>query len=236
MNAPVTRRALLGATAVVGAVGLPATVSAETAIPASDLDAELFDLIVRHGEAVAITDATGKACEAPLARFHALEPGRPTALDFEFGDVSHNLGGAHGRETLPDGKVRHFYSPADVQRITAAPPMTRWEAPSDDVDPHRVPCPDGEARRREIVAAADAWQAARVTLSEAVGLRAANAACDAALGIEADLEDAIAAAVPATLDGLRAKAAWILSSPSEEAGERALDLLRVLAECAGVAS
>ena len=237
MNAPVTRRALLGATAAIGAVGLPVLVeTASSPACAAHPDAGLFGLIARHSEAVALTDASSRACDGPLARFEALQPGRPAALDFAFNDFSHDLGGAHGREPLPDGKVRHFYSYGDVQRIAAAPPMTRWESPSDEVEPYRVPCPIGEARRREIVRASNDWHAARHALSEALGLRAANQACDAALEAEVEVEDAIVAAVPATLEGLRAKAARIIASPSEEAGDRALDLLHVLASIGEAAS
>ena len=235
MNAPVTRRALLGASAAVGAmVALPMGASA---LAGSDHpDAGLFDLVARHREAVALTDATARACDAPRARFEALQPERPAVLDFAFNDFSHDLGGAHGREPHSGGKVRHFYSHGDVQRIVAAPPMTRWESPSDDVEPYRVPCPVGEARRREIIQASSDWDAARHALSESLGLRAANDTCDDALGAEVELEDAIVAAVPETLDGLRAKAAWIVASPSEEQGDRALDLLRVLMSMGGTAS
>ena len=237
MNAPVTRRALLGATAALGAVGVPALAEvASSPASAAHPDAGLFDLIARHREAVALTDATARACDAPRARFEALQPERPAVLDFAFNDFSHDLGGAHGREPLPGGKVRHFYSHCDVQRIVAAPPMTRWESPSDDVEPYRVPCSVGEARRQEIVQASSDWDAARHALSESLGLRAANDTCDDALGAEVELEDAIVAAIPETLDGLRAKAAWIVASPSEEQGDRALDLLRVLMSMGGTAS
>lgn len=232
MNAPVTRRALLGATAAVGAVALPAVVEAAAA---THPDAALLDLIARHPAAVAHTDALTAACEGPFARFHAMAPERPAALDFRASDFCHDLPGAHGRERGPDGTVRSFYDISDIARLEAAPPVTKWGDFADDEPPRRVPDPAGQARRREILDAQARWDAARGAVAERVGLRAANQACDAALEAEVEVENAIAAAVPVTPRGFRAKAAWVVATPSEEAGERALALLRALPAIDGAA-
>lgn len=59
MNAPVTRRALLGATAAVGAVGLPAAATTlANPMAAANADADLFVLLDRWHEARAAWDAT----------------------------------------------------------------------------------------------------------------------------------------------------------------------------------
>ena len=219
MNAPVTRRALLGATAAVGAVGLPALAAAEAGIPASDLDADLFALLNRWHEAQATWEATAEPYDAAQARAHAAYPPRPDTLRSGFRDQCFSLGAAaSGREPKPSGRIGMFFTTEDVEQLRNSSPVTQWAMVGDDVQPTpREPDPKGEARRQEIIAAHDGWERARTAAEDATGYTAEVEVTRAAAAAVNAAEDAVALCQPRTVAGLVRKAAWVADLLSRDA-------------------
>ncbi len=232
MNAPVTRRALLGATSTaLGAVSLPAAALA-LASPTPDPDADLVALIARHTETLAALNTLDEASTPFRDRYFASMPDQPAALLWRWSDVEHEVGPASGKVQVERGTRRGSFACHDVERLRTAPPLTKWGRFADDEEPCRVPDPAGEARRWEIVEAHDAWMAEKKALADRIGLTEANAACDRLSDIVCDIEMAIMDRAPVTLDGFRAKARWIAASKQPEGWAEAL--LRDL--CGGVSS
>ena len=91
-----------------------------------------------------------------------------------------------------------------------------WDPNDTIVRKERVPDGVGEARRVEIIAAWDAWEAAQDAVIESSGLNAANDAVDATSEAMNTIEDAILATSPHTIDGLLAKARWIADKPRSD--------------------
>ncbi len=212
MNAPVTRRALLGATAAIGAVGLP-VVAFASAPPALDVDAALFDLIERYKVLdVAWFAADEHKDEVWWCAWDA-HPSRPTALRYEpedFPRTSYAAGAADQAEE--DGS--RWYGARGVEWLRCRHQPGSWT-------------PEGEARRREIVEAWDGWTAACAVVDEQFGVGAAREALKQAHRDALSCQSAIMEHVPATPAGIQAKAAWILSQPWPQ--EQAVTFLRQIA-------
>ncbi len=209
MNAPVTRRALLGATAAVGAVGLPAVAFA-SAPPAPDADAALLDLIERHAEATTAWEAACRDLEAARDRAWAAYPSRPAALTETLHDIMHGLTSS-GRTQRPDGRRWPFFNLDDLDRLRDAGPVTSlaWDDDGGPLPP--TPNPAGEARRQEIVGTYDRWLADRKAVDDRLGLTAAEAAEGPLCAVMEEAEAAVEAHVPTTLAGMRAKAVWVMA-------------------------
>ena len=203
-----------------GAVGIPPTVSAlASPVGAQNPDATLLDLISQHNTVVAARNAHANVHHAAERRFTEAMPVRPAALT-ETGATFMACGIATGRETCPDGRLRGFYTSVDVDRVRAAGPVTlqAWDGDGQPLPP--TPDIEGEARRLCVVAASDAWEADKRALADSVGLTAAEEEDDRLYEAMWVARAAIIATAPATLAGLRAKAAWladrIADSPLEE--------------------
>lgn len=188
------------------------------AAPVSGNDTPLFDLIVRHGPALAELIAADEMSRAPYAAYSAVALRRPDALYWRAGDRTRPA----TREPAPDSTTYRFiYVEADVERMRKGQAFTvvehrspaPWNIDEVVVRCERVPDPVGEARRVEIVAAWDAWQAEKAAVSESSGLDAANAVSDAASDALSAIEEAIQEYQPATFAGLQAKARWIAANP-----------------------
>ena len=207
MNPALTRRVLVQA----GAAALGATVarmpaSAHTLSP----DAELFRLLGQEREARAAWLAAADVLDAAADREMRSRPPRPEALRSGFMDHCHGLGAApRGKVRLPNGNYRAFWRDEDVEELKLAPLPTRWAIDKADAPPRREPDPDGEARRREVIAAYDAWRADRRLVEDAVGLTAATLADDEVGRVLTAAENAIEACRARTIQGLTAKAAWV---------------------------
>ena len=197
-----TRRALLGVTAALGAVGIPASALSEEGSTAANPHAELLDLIRRHGEADQALRLAEDEAERQLRVARAAYPERPEALLHRPGDfprtslrfsLSRHPGeggervyGEHAADWLRD-------RPASTWYRTLSPPLG----------------PECETRRIEILAAFDTWTAEMAAVDDRVGWTAADEA-RAALGRAFwTLDDAIRAHQVRTLPELRSKAAWI---------------------------
>ena len=218
--AVITRRTLVGvAGAALGATSLPALV--EAAIPASDLDAVLFDLIARHGEATADMRRVEIASDTAFAAFLFAVPQKPDALRWREGDFPRTtlgLGLSNRGET--DG-VRWYGEravgwlrdrPAASWFPTLAPPLG----------------PECETRRREILTAWDDHMATRRDVEISTGYAAACEAVDAAADLVVTLAAEVARTKPQTLSGLRALAAWF--GQQAEADEAFDNFLALFAE------
>ncbi|MGI3903045.1 MAG: hypothetical protein ACRYGP_30185 [Janthinobacterium lividum] len=199
-RATITRRGLVQAAgAALGAVGLPAL--ADAAIPASDPDAVLFDLIARHGEATADLRRVEIASDTAFAAFLFAVPPKPDVLRWREGDFPRTtLGlGLSGRAESDD--VR-WYGERAVGWLR--------EHPAAGWFPDLAPPigPECETRRLEILTAWDEHMAARRALEIGTGYAAACEAVDAAADLVVTLAAEVARAKPQTLPGLRALAAW----------------------------
>ncbi len=200
MNAPVTRRALLGATAAVGAMALPAI--AEAAIPVSDVDAELRVLLDRFDAAREAWDATDDPLEAASTRAVAAYPPLPNALRWRPDDMAKtSLGRGLSDPEGPDGGRVYGKRAADWLRDRPAATWFRTLSPPLG--------PECEARRLEILTAFDAWTAEMAAVDDRVGWTAADDAREALGRAFWTLDDAIRAHQVRTLPELRSKAAWI---------------------------
>ena len=236
MNAPLSRRALLGATAAVGAAALPAVASAP-----SNSDAELFRLLDRFDAARTAWDAAGEPYDEAMSRARAAYPPRPDALRSGFRDHTLNLGvGASERERQPDGRIRMFFLEDDVAKLRARGPVTRWASVGAD-HPEPLPReadPQGEARRQEIIAAHDGWMRAREAVEDATGYTAAHEVIKATAAAINAAEDAVKLCQPRTVAGLVHKAAWVADLVSRDACEEDLAQMFVgqVAAFGGVAS
>lgn len=195
MNAPVTRRALLGATAAVGAVGLPTAVTAETGIPASDPDADFYALLDRFAEARAAWDATDAPLEAAMARAKDAYPAEPEPLRFRRDDFPRTSYGTAAAEPWRKDDTR-WYGARGVEWLRRSRFVAQWTESC-------------EARRREIIEAWDGWQVARDEVEDAVGLTAAARAEFDAAQTWNDADEALKLYQPRTLAGLARKATWV---------------------------
>ncbi len=220
MNAPVTRRALLGATAALGVVAFP-TVAPALSIPvaADDVDAELFALLDRWRDARAVWDATDDPLEEAHERAKSAYPPMPAAL-WSTGDFRVHLDAqASGRGVKSSGHPGSFYYPSDVETLRASPPVTRWAWADDSVQPPpRESDPEGEARRQEIIAASDRWQAERRAVEDTVGYTAAVELAETLAKAWVAIDDALALCPPRTVAGIVRKAAWVADCLSKDIG------------------
>ena len=199
----------------VGAAALGATVtgfSAAARAAVADPDAALIGLIAQHANAMAALDALDAVADPLLVRFKVEAPARPEALSWRPSDFPRTSYGI-GASDAVEGTNARAYGFRGVEWLRRAKPAGHWPAAS-------------EARRREIVEADEAWTAERRAYADLIGLTAANEACDRQSDVVSDIEIAICGYVPMTLDGFRAKARWIASSPDAE--EWAAFLLRDL--------
>lgn len=212
MNAPITRRALLGATAAVGAVGLPPMALAcrpETSAP--DADVALVGLIERHTDAAAAWEAACRDLEAARDRAWAAYPPRPAVLGATSTDfMLHGLAPS-GRARTPGGRPMIFFNLDDLDRLRNAGPVMSHMLDEDGGSVRPVPNPAGEARRREIVDSYDRWLAERADADRRNGLTAAEAAEEALCVVMEAAEAAVESYVPTTFAGLRVKALWVLA-------------------------
>ncbi len=193
MNVPVTRRALLGATAAIGVAVLPRPAAA---LPSPvDLDAELHALIERFDAARRAWDATDAPLDEAMAQAQAAYPDRPDALRFQWDDFPRTSYGTGAAEPWRQDGTR-WYETRGVEWMRKARPVAQWTEKC-------------EARRREIVEAWDGWQAARRKVEDAVGLTAAAQAEFDAAQVWNTADDAVKAYQPRTLAGLAHKAAWV---------------------------
>ena len=234
-----TRRGLVQAgAAAFGVVGLSAGTSAlADAIAGPAPDAALFGLIERHAAAQTAFEATlparNDAFDAALRAY----PPRPAALFSGFGDHLHDLGGAHGHAVDAGGRRRSYFDHDDIRRLREASPLTAWHSPDDETPSPRIPDPVGEARRRQIIEAHDAWEVERTAVADRVGYTAATAANEAACGALNDAEGAVMALPARTVAGLAAKAAWIVAQVERGAMENVPDDFAIqVAAFGGVAS
>ena len=213
MNAPVTRRALLGATAAaVGVVALPMRASA---LAGSDHpDAALFALLDVWGPARAEADAAGGRSEALWLEFIDLGPERPAALHFSGAD---GLNCGFEVERLSDGRHVTFYGLQDVEKLQGMRLPRRCvetytphpDLPNDRLL-HRTWIPDERriARRAEVIAAHDTWMVERQAVKDRLGMDPADDAEEEAFRALWEVEAEILATLPATTAGLVAKARW----------------------------
>ncbi len=188
-------------------------------IPASDPDADLFALLDRWLAARAAWDATDDPLDEAQNRAKAAYPPRPDALwwngDFRF----HLDAEASGRGVKPSGYPGSFYFPSDVEKLRASPPVTRWAIADDSVDPPpRESDPEGEARRQEIIAASDRWQAERRAVEDAAGYTAAVELAETLAKAWVAIDDALALCPPRTVAGIVRKAAWVADCLSKDIG------------------
>ncbi len=198
MNAPVTRRALLGATAAVGAMALPAI--AEAAIPVSDVDAELRVLLDRFDAAREAWDATDDPLEAASTRAVAAYPPLPNALRWRPDDMAKtSLGRGLSDPEGPNGGRVYGGRAADWLRDR---PAATWF-------PSLALSPACEIRRVAILRTWDAHVAAMEAVNDAVGLTVAAEAEDEAQAAWNDADDAVKLYQPRTLAGLARKATWV---------------------------
>ena len=246
MNAPVTRRALLGASAAaVGVVALPMGASA-LAGPAHP-DAALFALLDAWSPARAAADAAGDRSEALWMEFADMEPARPPALHFSGAD---GLNCDFDVEVLRDGRRIALYGLQEVEKLRGMPLPTRSEwvgepAPWGNGEQVgrwvSVPNERAIARRAEVIAAHDAWMVERQAVKDRLGMDAADEAEEEACQALGEVEAAILATVPATAAGLAAKARWATrdglpkATAAEWAQRVAADVV-AMAERGGVAS
>ena len=246
MNAPVTRRALLGASAAaVGAVALPIAASA-LASPATR-DAELLRLLDAWGSARAAADVAGERANALWDAFVDLEPERPAALHFSGAD---GLNCGFEVEVLPNGRRRVFYGLTEIGKVMSGPLPTRnvWQgepAPwgnGEEVG-RWVAVPNEQAieRRAEVIAAHHAWIAEGRVIKERLGMDAADEAEEDAVTALFEIEGAILGTVPATAAGLLAKARWatrpgLPTALAAEWTQRVAADVVAMAERGGVAS
>ena len=246
MNAPVTRRALLGATAALGAVvALP---MGAPALAGSDHpDAALFVLLDVWGPARAAADTAGDRSEALWLEFIDLEPKRPAALHFSGAD---GLNCGFEVERLSDGRHVTFYGLQEVEKLQGMPLPRRCvetytphpDLPNDRIL-HRTWIPDERRinRRAQVIAAHDAWMVERQAVKDRLGMDAADEAEEEACQALWEVEAAILATVPATAAGLAAKARWATrdglpkATAAEWAQRVAADVV-AMAERGGVAS
>ena len=211
MSPTLTRRGFAKAgAAALGTAVAGISVAAQAAV--ADPDAALVALIASHGEAMAKLDAQDAAADPLRELFHTGVPERPTALVWRRGDFTRTSYGLGCTNPTSDPDTR-YYETRGVEWLRKVQPGPQWP-------------PTAEARRREIVEAHDVWRAERRAYSDRIGLSAANEACDLQSEVASDIEIAICGFMPTTLDGLRAKARWIASSPQAE--EWAAFLLRDL--------
>ena len=216
MSPALTRRSFTKAgAAALGTAVAGISVAAQAA--AVDPDAALVALIASHGDAMAELNALDDASDPLRELFRTTGPARPDALSWRRSDFQRSSIGVGASDPIGDTKARE-YGYRGVAWLRKFKTSADWPAAS-------------EARRREIVEAYDRWQAAHTAYADRIGLTGANDACDQQSDAVSDIEVAICGYVPMTLDGLRAKARWIASSP--QADEWAAFLLRDLS---GVAS
>ena len=200
-SAPFTRRGLVQAAGVaLGTMAAPIAASA-VASPASDLDADLVDLIARHAEAIASMRRAEIASEAAFLAFLSAVPPKPDGLRWREGDFPRTaLGlGLSGRDETDD--VR-WYGERAVGWLRERP-AAMWF-------PALVPPlgPECETRRLEILTAWDDHMATRRAVEIGTGYAAACEAVDAAADLVVTLAAEVARAKPQTLSGLRALATW----------------------------
>lgn len=228
MNAPVTRRALLGVTAAIGAVALPA-ITLDRAIPAlaPEADAALFDLIARHAEATSTWDAACRNLEAVRDRAWAAYPSCPAALTATSADVMLYGLAPSGRSRTPHGRAWIFFNLDDLDRLRDAEPMTSMVLDEDGQSLRPVSNLAGEARRREVVEVYDRWLADRKAVDDRLGLTAAEAAEEPLCAAMEEAEAAVEAHLPTTLASMQAKAAWVLARCDR--ADAALAFLRQIA-------
>ncbi len=233
MNAPLTRRALLGASTVaIGAVAIPAAALAHaTSSPACDADTVLLGLIARHEKITAVWDAATDAYNAASDCANEAYPPRPEVLTHTLNDLIHGLTGK-GRDRRPNGRPWSFFDLDDVDRLRLTGPVMSLAWCNDGGPLPSVPNPAGERRRQEILATADRWLAHRQAVDDRVGFTAAIKAEEAAARSVEEVEMAIMDTAPVTLAGFRLKARWIAAS--KQPGDWAESLLRDL--CGGMAS
>ncbi len=211
MNAPVTRRALLGATAAIGAVGLPVVASTSTPEPlVPDADAVLAGLIARHAEATTAWEAACRDLEAARDRAWAAYPPRPAVLTATSLDFFHGLAPS-GRSRTPDGRAWIFFRLDDFDRLRSAGPVTSDVLDEDGQSLRPVPNSAGEARRQEVVGSYDRWLADRKVVDGRSGLTAAEEAEGQLCETMEQSEAAVEAHLATTLAGMRAKAVWVMA-------------------------
>ena len=210
MNAPVTRRALLGSTLAVGAVGLP-SVALACAPPAPDADAALFDLITQHGEATAAWEAACRDLEVVRDRAWAAYPLRPVALTASSADIMLHGLAPSGRSHKPGGRAGIYFTLDDFDRLRTGEPMMSMVLDENGQSLRPLPNLAGEARRREIVRSFDTWLADRAAVNDRLGLTAAETMEEPLCTIMETAEEVVTAYTPTTLAGMRVKAAWVLA-------------------------
>ena len=189
-----------------------AGISVAAQAAAADPDAALVALIASHGEAMAKLDALDAAADPLRELYRTTDPARPDALLWRRSDFQRSSIGVGASDPIGDTKARQ-YGHRGVEWLRRFKTSADWPEAS-------------EARRREIVEAGDRWEAARIAYANQIGLKAANDASDRQSDSVSDIEVAICGFAPTTLDGFRAKAQWIASSP--QADEWAAFLLRDL--------
>ncbi len=217
--AVITRRTLVGvAGAALGAASLPALAGAT--ITASGLDAALFNLIARHGEAIADMRRAEIASETAFAAFLFAVPPKPDALRWREGDFPRTtLGlGLSGRGETDD--VR-WYSERAVGWLRDRPAETWFRTVTPPLGP------ECETRRLEILTAWDDHMATRRAVEIGTGYAAACEAVDAAADLVVTLAAEVARAKPQTLSGLHALATWF--GQQAEADEAFDDFLALFA-------
>lgn len=229
MNVPVlSRRALLGSTVAIGAVGLPAVALAGLPdVAAPDADAALFAIIERHAEAEATWEAACRDLEAAQDRAWAAYPPRPAALTATSADVILHGLAPSGRSRTPGGQAWIYLTLDDFDRLRAVGLVTSFVLDDTGGSVVIVPNPAGEARRREIVDTYDRWLSERAAVDDRLGLTAAEAAEEPLRVVMEEAETAVEAYVPMTFGGVVAKARWALARCDRD--DAVLALVRQLA-------
>lgn len=196
MNVLVTRRALLGATVAVGTVALPAIAEAAfPAMPHADPDAYLLALIGRHADVETALVVAEEEADRRLFMALAAHPARPETLRWRADDFPQTSYAIGASDAAGDGDGR-WYGSRGVGWLRRLSPPQCWT----------LGC---EARRTEILTVFDGWRTECAEVDRQNGVVAAEEAKRATtVELWAAVHD-IQGAVPHTIEGLRAKAAWL---------------------------
>ena len=200
-------------TAIFGAMALGVAPAAAAPAPAQRSDAELLDLLAQHPVAVDRWQAAARAANALERVAIAARPARPAALEHRAGDLGGcGLGLAEVEEPIDeDGAQRRWYGAKAVDWLQHVKPLKCWSEQAQAMVPDLV----AEARRAQILVAAEAHAKACSVSDRRMGLTAAEEAVEAAYDALSAIEDRLNGLAPCTLAALAAKAAWAAGSEDE---------------------
>ncbi len=206
------------------------------AVSPESLDAHLIELIARHGAAIVEQDEADRVSDQCDEAFKTEKIERPAELYWKATDGP----APAGRQSLPNGNVRLYYLSDDIDAMRAASAPEKYgTGPADSPEgPGMAWRPDVRraARRAEIIAAWDAWEAEIAAAMDRTGAKAAFEAADAAWYRAVEIEEAIMAVVPMTHAGLVAKARWLTGNgwSEEHLGDLALKIVKDIASSSTV--